>query len=132
MVGLYFLIPASKVYIEYGSMTLGMALLGLSIRQYKSWRRILWLPMALGFLGLKSVNSAFPFSNTQRIVAYIGWIAGMISIRTLSYKNYSMKKFALRDSFVLFLSKYAVWIYVLHFLGLLVRIVIKQSTHTPA
>ena len=130
MVGLYFLIPASKEFVEYGTMTLGMALLGLTIRQYKSWRRILWLPMTLGFFGLKSVNSSFPFSNTQRIVAYVGWIAWMISIRVLSYKNYSMKKFALRDAFVLFLSKYAVWIYVLHFLGLLARIVIKQSTQT--
>lgn len=131
MVGLYFLIPASKEYVEYGTMTLGMALLGLTIRQYKSWRRILWLPMALGFLGLKSVNSAFPFSNTQRIVAYIGWIAGIISVRVLSYKNFSIKKFVIRDTFVLFLSKYAVWIYVLHFLGLLTRLVIKQSIQQP-
>jgi hypothetical protein len=44
--GLYFLIPASKVYIEYGSMTLGMALLGLdasdSINHGDEYSGYLW------------------------------------------------------------------------------------------
>ena len=132
MVGLYFLIPMSRDYVEYGTMTLWMALLGLAIRQYKSWWWILWLPMTIGFFGLKSINSLFPFSDSQRVVTYIGWIVWIITIRVLSYHNYSIKKFIIRDKFVLFLSRYAVWIYVFHFLWLLARVVIKQTINNPA
>lgn len=118
------IIPRTKDYIEYGSMTLGMALMGLILRKYTSRRFVIWIPIILSLYGLKKINIDFPFDQNQRTIVYILWILWIISVRAMSYRNSSLRFNLIWDKLILLLSKYAVWVYVIHFLILLgIRVV---------
>lgn len=113
------LVDATKTRIEYGTMVLGTALLGVLLKHYKRRWIVLWVPILLSLWGLREINANFQFSPEQRSFIVVCWIIWILFVRSMSYRNRSMRLFRLWDQFILFLSKYAVWIYVIHFLVLL-------------
>lgn len=109
-------IPWTHTRVEYGSMSLGTALLWWLIRTYKSWRIVLWIPVVLGIRWLVRINHDFPFPDSWRQLIIIAWFITFFIIRRLSYHNQSIKWWSTRNKVILWFSASSVRLYVIHFL----------------
>ncbi len=120
------LIPTTKQAVEYGSMVLCIAIVGRMIRQYRTWRLLIRIPLVCYFWWLYLINHDFPFTQNQRNIVYVLRIINIIWLWKLSKHNFSIRINFLRDRFVLLFSQYAVRVYIFHFLGLLAIAILRR------
>ena len=121
-------IPWTHSRIEYGSMTLWVALLGSSIKHYKHDQWYITCMSILVIYGLYSINHQFWFSPLQWTIIVRWWISWIIAVVALSYSNTSLKSWSTyRNNTILRVSRYAVQIYVIHVLILLGIVVAKRA-----
>lgn len=119
------LAPNFKEYIEYGTMILGTALTGKVIKSYYQQPLLIIPAILICFWWRMQVNSAFPFNTSQRILVYLLRVFDLFVVRSLSYSNKTIH-FNSHDNLILFISKQAIWIYVIHFILLLGIILTKK------
>lgn len=113
--------------IEYGTMTLGMVLMGRAMRLYKNDRLYLVSIGLVALYGLIIVNYQFWFTTTQRSIIVWWWISWMISMWVLSYTNFSMRSPSVhRNNIITWVSRYALQIYIVHFVLLLLIVTMRR------
>lgn len=121
------LIPRTKDILEYGTVWFIMALFGYSI---KNKERFLSEELAIfSILSLCScilINSSFPFTDMQWRVLLIGWIVIWYHFITTDLYRTFTAPMILQKS-IMFLSRYAIRVYIIHFSILLSIVIIRRS-----
>lgn len=129
----------AKWIMEYGFMWFAMAIFWYMTKNKKIiWSRWVYSAALLSLIGCIFVNNAFPFSYTQRITVVCWWSViwyilysyNLYSYSTwteLNLPTHTVRGFQRSVGMVaLWLSNYAVWIYVLHFSILLWIVIIRR------
>ena len=120
------ILPYSREYIEYGSMVLGTAIIGRLVKLYHKQWRAMCLLIWVSFRWRARINNNFPFDKEQRISVYAMRAINIALIRYMSKKN-SVLHIGSFDNLILFISKQAVRIYVIHFLALMWVVFLKNK-----